>query len=76
MKNVICENLEYYMNDTEQYFTSDTIFYFMKGVHFIEQYQTLLVHYISNLTLVGQKAMEQGQNDTQPKAVIKCASLT
>ena len=76
MKNVTCESLEYYMNDTEQYFTSYTTFYFMEGIHIIGHYQSLLIHDVRNLTLVGQEAKEQGQNDTQPKAVIKCASPT
>ena len=76
MKNVTCESLEYYMNDTEQYFTSYTTFYFMEGIHIIADFQTLLVNNVSNLTFVGQEAKEQGQNDTQPKAVIKCASPT
>ena len=64
------------MNDTEQYFTSNTIFYFMEGVHIIADFQSLLIHQVSNLTLVGQEVKEQGQNDTQHKAVIKCASPT
>ena len=76
VKNVTCESLEYYMNDTEQYFTSNTTFYFMEGVHIIADFQSLLIHQVSNLTLVGQEAKEQGQNDTQHKAVIKCASPT
>ena len=73
MENVTCESLEYYMNDTEQYFTSNTIFYFMEGIHFIGHYQSLLIHQVSNLTLVGHQEVH---HDTQPKAVIKCASPT
>ena len=73
MKNVICESLEYYMNDTEEYFTSNTAFYFMEGVHIIGHYQSLLIHQVSNLTLIGHQEVH---HDTQPKAVIKCASPT
>ena len=73
MENVTCESLEYYMNDTEQYFTSNTTFYFMEAIHFIGHYQSLLIHQVSNLTLVGHQEVH---HDTQPKAVIKCASPT
>ena len=64
------------MNDTEQYFTSNTTFYFLEGVHIIADFKTLFIHQVSNLTLVGREAKDQGQNDTQPKAVIKCTSPT
>ena len=73
VKNVTCESLEYYMNDTEQYFTSNTTFYFMEGVHIIADFQSLLIHQVSNLTLVGHQEV---RHDTQHKAVIKCASPT
>ena len=73
MKNATCESLEYYMNDTKQYFTSNTTFYFMEGVHIIGHYQSLLIHQVSNLTLIGHQEVH---HDTQPKAVIKCASPT
>ena len=76
MKNVTCESLGYYIKDSEQYFTSNTTFYFLEGVHIINDFKTLLVNNVSNLALVGQEAKDQGQNDTQPKAVIKCSSPT
>ena len=49
-----CYNLSYYVNNSELYFTDDTIFYFQEGTHTLEQDELVMISDVSNLTLTAQ----------------------
>ena len=64
-----CHNLSFYSDD---YFTDDTIFYFLEGTHTLQR--TLVINGVSNLTLQGLGHIEQGFHKTvmQSTSVIMC----
>ena len=78
--STICERLEYYMKNQEQYFRSNTILYFLQGIHTMNSSeiseQTFFVHGVSNFSIVGLGEMEQGYHKTvmQSSAIIDCNS--
>ena len=49
-----CYNLSYYVNNSELYFTDDTIFYFQEGIHTLEQDELVMISDVNNLTLTAQ----------------------
>ena len=51
--NQQCYNLSFYAMYPENYFTSDTIFYFMEGNHVINNSELILITNASNITLQG-----------------------
>ena len=51
--NQQCYNLSFYTMYPEDYFTSDTIFYFMEGNHVINHSELILITNASNITLQG-----------------------
>ena len=51
--NQQCYNLSFYAMYPEDYFTSDTIFYFMEGNHVINNSELILITNASNITLQG-----------------------
>ena len=64
-----CNNLSFYSAD---YFTNDTIFYFLEGTHILQN--LLMISGVSNLTLQGLGNIQQGFHETvmQSTSVIKC----
>lgn len=50
---VECYNLSYYVSASDQYFTDDTILYFMEGTHLIEDQLMIVISDVTNLTLAG-----------------------
>ena len=46
-----CHNLSYYVNNTDKYFTDDTVFYFMEGTHVLDS--KLQISDVVNITLQG-----------------------
>ena len=74
--SIPCHNLSYYYTNQE-YFASDTVFYFLEGRHVLALSGLLLVSNVSNLTLRGtNEDRVQGFYDTviQSSAVIECNS--
>ena len=67
-----CHNLSFYSDD---YFTDDTIFYFLEGTHTLQR--TLEINDVSNLTLQGLGHIEQGFHETvmQSTSVIMCSNF-
>ena len=67
--DIRCHNLSFYSDD---YFTDDTIFYFLEGTHTLQR--TLEINDVSNLTLQGLGHIEQGFHKTvmQSTSVIMC----
>ena len=65
-----CHNLSFYSDD---YFTDDTIFYFLEGTHTLQE--PLVISDVSNLTLQGLGHIEQGFHETimQSTSVIMCS---
>ena len=70
--STICQPLDFY-NDT--FFMSNTIFYFLPGIHLLRENKTLAFHNILNLTLQGLGEMQQGFHELvmESTSVIKCA---
>ena len=68
--DIPCHNLSFYSDD---YFTDDTIFYFLEGTHTLQR--TLEINDVSNLTLQGLGHIEQGFHDTvmQSTSIIMCS---
>ena len=62
-----CPNLQHYLlNDTE-YFTSNTQFHFLQGLHHLPT--NLIIHNVSNISLIGS-----ANNGEKPDTVIQCSS--
>ena len=68
--DIPCHNLSFYSDD---YFTDDTIFYFLEGTHTLQH--MLKISDVSNLTLQGLGHIEQGFHETvmQSTSVIMCS---
>ena len=67
-----CHNLSFYSDD---YFTDDTIFYFLEGTHTLQR--TLKINGVSNLTLQGLGHIEQGFHETvmQSTSIVTCSDF-
>ena len=68
-----CHNLTYYTADYASYFTDDTIFYFLEGIHTLQG--TLEINNVTNITLQGLGHIEQGFHETvmQSTSIIMCS---
>ena len=64
-----CNELAFYTNNSEFYFTHDTIFYFLEGIHSLEQ--EVLIFGVSNVTLQGLGEMVQGFHETVMESTVK-----
>ena len=71
-----CHELAFYTNQTDRYFTSNTIFYFLEGTHVLEENELVIVRETSNLTLQGIGNMEKGSHETvmESPSVVSCAN--
>ena len=49
--DVMCHNLSYYVKNTYNYFTDDTVFYFLEGTHVLDS--NLYISGVANITLQG-----------------------
>ena len=68
--NIIpCNELAFYTNKSELYFTHNTIFYFLEGVHSLKQ--EVLIYGVSNITLQGLGEMVQGFHETVMDSTVK-----
>ena len=72
-----CRELSYYTNQTTL-FASNTIFYFLKGHHILDQEDSVTITNVTNLIWQGMGGMEMGPHDTtmQSSVVIKCNRST
>ena len=72
--DTICETLGYYMQSQNKYFLSNTVFYFLEGVHRAPPSDTLFIYGVNNLSFIGLSKMVQGFHETvrYSKAVIEC----
>ena len=73
--NTTCHELSYYTNQSDLYFTNNTIFYFLEGTH--QQtglYQPLVITGVTNLTLQGLGEMVSGFHETvmQTRVTVRC----
>ena len=66
-----CYNLSYYVDNSELYFTNDTIFNFLEGTHILEQDELLEISEVSNLTLQGMGTRTQGCHETVRESTVK-----
>ena len=69
---ILCHELSFYTNQTEAYFTDDSIFIFLEGTHSLED--VLLISDVNNLTLFGMGQLELGFEDTvmETTVVLSC----
>ena len=72
-----CHSLLFYLNDSQQYFVDDSIFYFMEGTHILDGHELhlLAIRDVNNLTLKGlDYKLEDGFHETvrQSTVVITC----
>ena len=74
--NKTCRTLDYYYEN--DYFKSNTTFYFIDGIHVIPSHQTYLFINLTNLMLQGLGRREQGFHETvmQSTTIITCESRT
>ena len=72
-----CQELSYYTNQTTL-FGSNTVFYFLKGRHILNQAGFVTITGVTNLIWQGMGAMEMGPHETtmQSTVVIKCNRST
>ena len=61
-----CHNLQYYLLNTTKYFTSNTQFFFLPGIHNL--HANLIIQNVHNFSLIGSK----GNNKTIPPTIIQC----
>ena len=68
-----CHDLSYYTDDYTSYFTDDTIFVFLEGIHTLKV--PLDINGVSNITLQGLGHIEHGFHETvmQSTSVIRCS---
>ena len=71
----ICHDLSFYTNQTGQYFTDNTVLYFLEGTHSLQENYFLVISGVKNLTLSGLGAMEQGFDETLMHSTIKIHCL-
>ena len=79
-----CQTLRQYVSKSEEYFQSDTTFYFLSGTHWLDIPEAVIITgninaliFISNLRMIGDsRAIPSTQSFTQlePSAVISCNS--
>ena len=74
--NTTCHELAFYTNQSDQYFTNDTIIYFLEGTHVLEENELVIIRETSNLTLQGIGNMEEGSHETvmESPSVVSCAN--
>ena len=65
-----CHTLSHYLENTTQYFTSNTRISFLHGVHKIYKFGMLLVENISNLTLTGYNSQPADIICMQPASFV------
>ena len=79
-QNIVCETLKHFIINQDIYFLSNTVFYFLEGVHTVKsniQQPTLFIKGVSNISLIGLGKMEQaGFYNTvmQSSAIIECST--
>ena len=72
-----CQTLRQYVSKSEEYFQSDTTFYFLSGTHWLDIPEPVMIHEINRLKMIGDnKLIPSAQSFTQlePSAVISCNS--
>ena len=71
-----CNQLSYYANNSDLYFTDNATFYFLPGVHVLNHRDLFLISNVSNLVLQGTGEMKQGHSDTvwESSSVITCSN--
>ena len=69
--SILCNELAFYINFSESYFTNDTIFYFLEGTHSLEEEKMLLINGVHNITLQGLGEMVQGFHETVMESTVK-----
>ncbi len=72
---VMCRDLSYYVNQSEVYFTSNTTLMFLQGTHVLDQDGPVVITGVTNLTLQGLGALEDGM-DWETSAIISCDNHT
>ena len=74
--NCTCHNFSFYIDNSEDYFTDNTIFYFLEGTHILNQDELVVISDISNLTLQGMGTVKQGFHETVRKSTVQitCSS--
>ena len=68
--SVNCYSLSYYYGDPDTYFSDDTIFYFMEGIHVLDHEGLLIISEVSNLTLQGLGSFKQGYHETVMESTV------
>ena len=73
-ESFICRNLSFYTSSQEAYFVNNAFFHFLEGLHYLEH--SIIVHGVSNLSLVGIAESIPGDHDviTETSSVITCLS--
>ena len=66
---LMCRDLNYYVNQSEVYFTSNTTLTFLQGTHVLDQDGPVVIRGVTNLTLQGLGVLEDGIDST---VVISC----
>lgn len=77
----VCHNLSYYLKNVSHYFTHNTKFYFMSGVHEVNSTGLVCIRDISNLVLEGSNKSDvrvvdvhlKTINVTQPTSILHCS---
>ena len=62
-----CPNLQHYLLNDAEYFTSNTQFHFLQGLHHLPT--NLIIHDVSNISLIGS-----ANNGEKPDTIIQCSS--
>ena len=70
-----CHDLSFYVRHHKHYFSTNTIFHFLEGIHTLDH--PLRIKSVSKLTLQGQGHIVQGFHDTvkQSTSIITCNNL-
>ena len=71
-----CQNLSYYTSQPQEYFTSNTILYFLQGTHEFNVNGHLVIENVENLTLQGLGEMVSGFDEhvRQTNVVVNCSN--
>ena len=72
-----CQTLRYYVSKSEEYFQSNTTFYFLCGTHWLDIQEPVVILAINRLKMIGDNRLipsSQGFIQFEPSAVISCNS--
>ena len=74
-KNTTCHTLAYYTGNSYHFFTSDTTFYFLDGVHHFVENNLVAIKNVENLSMVGLGTIHPGFHESVMQSTVQITCL-